>query len=129
MHLRSSILCKLISCSIGLSFISILHAGDRSEVTPVASVSNDPFVKLEDQIKALGDKGVLLQFTDTNEEFANLSGGLGRGAEYEGLLKLAATLDLKKLTDWNGATFYASLLYAYGNGITNRYVGDYNVLT
>jgi len=84
---------------------------------------------LEDGIKSLGDKGVLFQFNYTGEQFANLSGGAGRGADYEGLVKISMSLDLQKLIQWNGATFYASMLYPHGNGLTDKYVHDYNVLS
>src|ERR1700677_837023 len=106
------------------------HAGDDPQpASTPASASNDPFVKFEDQIKALGDKGVLFQLNYSGEYFADISGGMRRGGNYEGLLTLALTLDLKKVAGWDGATFYASALYPHGDGITNKYVGDYNMLS
>ncbi|MGA3169968.1 MAG: carbohydrate porin [Chthoniobacteraceae bacterium] len=84
---------------------------------------------LEDGIKSLGDKGVQFQFNYWGEAFANLSGGVKRGGDYDGLLKISLSLDLQKLLQWNGATLYASMLYPHGNGITDYYVHDYNVLS
>lgn len=84
---------------------------------------------LEDQIKALGDKGVLFQFNYWGEAWLNASGGVRRGGDYEGLLKIELTLDLEKLVHWDGATLYASMLYPHGNGISYRYVHDYNLLS
>lgn len=84
---------------------------------------------LEDEIKALGDKGALFQFNYWGEAFANLSGGVRRGGDYDGLVKISLNLDLGKLVHWNGATIYASMLYPHGNGITERYVQDYNILS
>jgi porin len=84
---------------------------------------------LEDGIKSLGDKGALFQFNYTGEAFANFSGGVRRGGDYEGLLKISLNLDLQKLVQWNGATLYASMIYPHGNGITARYVNDYDILS
>jgi porin len=84
---------------------------------------------LENQIKALGDKGVLFQFNYWGEAFGNFSGGVERGGDYEGLLKIELTLDFQKLIHWDGATLYASMLYPHGNGISEKYVHDYNLLS
>lgn len=84
---------------------------------------------MEAGIKALGDKGAQFQFNYSGEAFANLSGGVRRGGDYEGLLKISLSLDLGKLVQWNGATLYASMLYPHGNGITDQYVHDYNILS
>jgi porin len=84
---------------------------------------------VEDQIKALGDTGALFKFNYWGEGFGNFSGGVKRGADYEGLLKIELTLDLQKLVHWDGATLYASMLYLHGEGISGRYVQDYNLLS
>jgi porin len=84
---------------------------------------------LEDEIKALGAKGALFQFNYWGEDFGNLSGGYKRGDDYEGLLKISLSLDLQKLVHWDGATLYASMLDAHGEGISGRYVHDYNLLS
>jgi porin len=84
---------------------------------------------LEDEIKALGDKGALFKFNYWGEAWLNASGGVERGGDYEGLLKIELTLDLQKLVHWDGATLYANMLYPHGNGPSNRYVHDYNLLS
>ncbi len=89
----------------------------------------DAPASLEAGIKALGDKGAQFQFVYSGEAFANLSGGVERGGDYEGLINLSLRLDLQKLVQWNGATLYANMLYPHGNGITDRYVHDYNILS
>jgi porin len=86
-------------------------------------------VNLESGIKSLGDKGAQFQFNYWGEAFGNFSGGVRRGGDYDGLLKISLSLDLQKLIQWNGATIYASMLYPHGNGITDKYVHDYNVLS
>ena len=84
---------------------------------------------LEAEIKALGDQGALFQFNYSGEAFGNFSGGVRRGGDYEGLIKISLSLDLQKLVRWNGATLYASMLYPHGDGISDRYVNDYNILS
>ncbi len=84
---------------------------------------------IEDEIKALGDKGALFQFNYSGEGFANLSGGVRTGGDYDGLLKISLNLDLQKLVNWDGATLYASMLYPHGDGITASDVHDYNILS
>jgi porin len=63
------------------------------------------------------------------EGFGNLSGGILRGAAYEGLLKLTLQLDLEKIVHWGGATVYASALYPHGNGLSRQFTGDFNILS
>src|SRR3984957_20158355 len=66
-------------------------------------------------------QGVTFVGEYTGEIFGNLSGGIRQGASYEGLLKLTAQLDLKKIFDWDGASIYASALYPHGNGLSGRF--------
>ena len=63
------------------------------------------------------------------EGFGNLSGGILRGAAYEGLLKLTLQLDLEMIVHWGGATVYASALYPHGNGLSRQFTGDFNILS
>jgi porin len=84
---------------------------------------------LEDEIEALGNKGALFKFNYWGEDFGNFSGGYKRGDDYEGLFKIELTLDLQKLVHWDGATVYGSMLYLNGEGISGRYVHDYNLLS
>jgi porin len=65
----------------------------------------------------------------TGEVMANLSGGYARGADYDALLTLSLRLDLQKLIHWEGGTFYVSGLYPHGEGISGRYVHDYNLVS
>ncbi|MDR3403783.1 MAG: carbohydrate porin [Chthoniobacter sp.] len=80
-------------------------------------------------MKRLNDAGVTPLFNYTGEEFGNFAGGVGRGGNYEGLLKLGLTLDLEKLVKWTGGSLFFAVLYPHGLGVTNRYVHDYNVLS
>jgi porin len=53
---------------------------------------------------ALKDKGVVVGITYIGETLAVSSGGLRRGATYEGRLEVAVDTDLEKLMRWTGAS-------------------------
>jgi len=102
------------------------HAQDAVSAEKAVEQAPESF---EAGIKALGDKGAQFQFNYSGEAFTNLSGGVSRGGDYDGLLKISLSLDLGKLVRWNGATLFASMLYPHGNGISDHYVHDYNILS
>lgn len=58
------------------------------------------------------------------EGAANVSGGLRRGAGYNGLLNLAADLNLATAAGWSGAQLHGCFLLPHGRSLTERYVGD-----
>jgi porin len=116
--------------AIALAILMVAAVTGRGqEVFPSEKDLEQAPASLEDGIKWLGDKGALFQFNYWGEAFANLSGGVRRGGDYDGLLKISLSLDLQKLIYWDGATLYASMLYPHGNGITDRDVHDYNILS
>src|SRR4051812_2280131 len=57
---------------------------------------------------SLADHGFALGATETSEILGNLSGGVRRGAVYEGRLELDLDLDLEKAAGWGGATVHVS---------------------
>lgn len=117
-------------CAIALAILAMAAVTGRAQDGYFTQKAlQDAPANVEDEIKALGDKGALFQFNYWGEAFANLSGGVRRGGDYEGLLKISLSLDLQKLVHWNGAILYASMLYPHGNGITDHYVHDYNILS
>src|SRR5438105_3811622 len=64
-----------------------------------------------------------LTLTYTGEGFANLRGGIRRGAIYEGLLEADWDFNLSAL-GWKNATLHASALSPHGSSLTQGYVGD-----
>lgn len=65
----------------------------------------------------LGDVGVTLQIQDINETLGNVSGGIQRGAGYEGLTTVTIGLDTQKAFGLEGGTFNLSVLNIRGSGI------------
>ena len=69
--------------------------------------------------------GIHFQSGYLGEVMGNLSGGLKRGAVYEGLLEAGVTFDLEKLTGaWRGGFVRASMLYPHGKSPSGELIGD-----
>ena len=67
---------------------------------------------------ALGRYGVSLGLTDTEEVFGVPSGGISRGAAYEGLTQMGLGVDTQKAFGWAGGTFNISAFQIHGRGPT-----------
>lgn len=112
---------RAIAAVLLLAVVEPALAGEETEAPPSGS-AHDP-------LQHLKDAGFTPFLNYTGEEFANFSGGTGRGAEYEGLLKFGMTVDLEKVVKWTGASLYFAVEYPHGLGLTNKYVHDYNFLS
>ncbi|MEW6234612.1 MAG: carbohydrate porin [Candidatus Omnitrophota bacterium] len=77
----------------------------------------------------LEEHGLSYELVYTGEYFGNVSGGWKRGGEYRGDLSLFLELDTETAGWWNGGTFFVQLQEQHGKGITNDYVGDFQVLS
>ena len=73
--------------------------------------------------KNLADKGVTLQINYIGEVLGNVSGGLQRGAIYDGRVETVVEADLGKVVGWQGATFHFNGYWITGKGLTAAYVG------
>lgn len=111
---------RAIAATLLLAAVAPAFGGEQT--APPPANAHDP-------LQPLKDAGFTPFLNYTGEEFANLAGGTGRGAEYEGLLKFGLTIDFEKVVKWKGASLYFSVLYPHGSGITNKYVHDLNVLS
>jgi porin len=72
----------------------------------------------------LADRGVTLGLQEQSEVWGNLSGGLNRGAVYDGLTTASVKLDLAKLAGWTGGTLFVSGYQIHGRGPTPNLVGS-----
>lgn len=75
----------------------------------------------------LNDRGVTIDLTETDEVFGNASGGLRRGATFDGLTKMGLGFDLDKLMGWQGGSLAVTAYQIHGRGLSGNYVG--NLLT
>ncbi len=62
--------------------------------------------------------GVKFAATYIGESLGNVSGGLKRGAVYEGRLNLAVDVDMQKLTGIDQLTFHANMFQIHGGGLS-----------
>ena len=69
------------------------------------------------------ERGVTFSIDYTAEILANVSGGLRRGAEYEGLGEFGIDVDLGEFANWKGGAFRVSTLWTHGSSPSSL-VGD-----
>ncbi len=74
--------------------------------------------------KTLKDAGIDLGVNDTSEMLSNPVGGIKQTTIYQGLLATTLTLDLEKLANWPGASFYAEGYQISGRGLSRTAVGN-----
>ena len=72
----------------------------------------------------LGNRGITFTGQSTSDVFANTTGGESTGSTYNGLLLVAASVDLEKAVGWKGASFDSTWLWVYGQNITTDNVGN-----
>lgn len=103
-------LAGLVAC--GTISLSSAHAGDWRDngLKPI----ND----------RLAEWGVALSATYIGEALGNASGGIRRGAVYEGRFDFGVDVDLDKAVGWSGATFHANVYQIHGNGLSRDYIGN-----
>jgi porin len=66
----------------------------------------------------LGKYGVTLGLQETSEVFGNVTGGVQRGAAYDGVLLMGLGVDTEKAFGWAGGTFNISALQIHGRSLT-----------
>lgn len=68
--------------------------------------------------------GIQPTLTYIGDALADVSGGVRRGAVYQGHLELAVDADLQRLFGWSGAKFHANAFNTHGDGLSREYVGN-----
>jgi len=66
----------------------------------------------------LGDHGVTFSAQETSELYGNFSGGLSKGASYNGATQFGLSVDTDKAFGLKGGTFFVDALQIHGHGIT-----------
>lgn len=67
----------------------------------------------------LGNYGVSLGLQETAEAYGNATGGIRRGAAFNGLLLMSLGVDTGKAFGWNGGTFNVSALQIHGRNLSS----------
>lgn len=76
---------------------------------------------------SLGRYGVALGLSETSEVFGNPTGGINRGAIYEGLTQVSLGVDLEKATGLQGGIINISALQIHGRGLSINNINNLNV--
>jgi len=66
----------------------------------------------------LGKYGISLGAQETSEVLGNVTGGVRRGADYDGLTELSLGLDTQKAFGWAGGTLNISALQIHGRNLS-----------
>ena len=67
---------------------------------------------------ALAKYGISLAFQETSEVLGNPTGGVKRGAEYDGLLQMIMQVDTQRAFGWYGGLFNVSALQIHGRNLS-----------
>lgn len=67
---------------------------------------------------ALDKLGMTLSISEDDEVLGNVTGGVRRGAEYDGLTTMTLVVDTGKAFGWNGGTFNISAFEIHGRDLT-----------
>lgn len=84
----------------------------------------DPLTRDWGPRAALARSGVTVCLNYTGEVLGNPTGGVRRGAIYEGRLEAVVNLDLEKLVGWSGATVHANAYQIHGRGLSGNDLGS-----
>jgi porin len=68
--------------------------------------------------RRLSGIGISLDVLETSEVLGNVSGGVNRGAAYDGLTQLFLQLDTQRAFRWYGGTFNVSALQIHGRNLS-----------
>jgi porin len=74
--------------------------------------------------KQLQYAGIELGISDIAETLSNPIGGVKQTTIYQGLLTASLNLDLEKLANWPGASFYADAYQISGRGLSGNAIGN-----
>jgi porin len=77
----------------------------------------------------LQKSGIKFAATFIGETLGNVSGGLKRGAIYEGRLNLAVDADLQKLAGISQLTFHANIFQIHGDGLSRTNLQNFFVVS
>ncbi len=69
--------------------------------------------------------GVKFATTYIGEAQGNFSGGVRRGAVYDGRLNVAVDVDFQKLAGLDNLTFHANMFQIHGDGLSRSYLQNY----
>jgi porin len=108
--------------------IGLHGAGARADDAAQPSYSDTTLTGDWDGFRSrLRDEGVTVTMTQTSDGLGNVSGGLKRGAAYDGVFQLQGDFDMERLAGWTGGAIHVSGYAIQGQGLSGKDIG--NLLT
>ncbi len=96
---------------------------------PALAHEGGPVTSVESESHTESGNAVDLGAAYFSDVFANLHGGIARGATYQARFGVLLDVDLDKLVGWRGALFHASVHQIHGTPITPAKVSALNAVT
>jgi len=126
---------KLRACSIALllavPLLGAAHAQTPQSESPAAGTEPPDFWHRDTLTgdwgglrTALVEQGVAFTASYVGEVWANVQGGIKRGATYDGVFLPQLDVDLDKLIGWHGASMRASMIQGHGPSLSQGWVGN-----
>ena len=115
----------------GFAVMAIVNAGIAEFASRPAAAQDERFFDREKLIsdwsgfrKQWLGVGVDFGLTDISETLSNPTGGIRRLTIYQGLLAGSLNLDLRKIVNWPGASFYVDAYQISRRGLSNNAIGN-----
>jgi porin len=121
-HVHSSVVAVL-------AWICLSARGVTGEQAADARAHDADVAEVEDRVSDAFFDGLEWELIYTGEVLRNIRGGADRGGAYRGDLSLYLSLSTEEAGWWDRGEFFLHAQEQHGNGITDRYVGDFQVLS
>ena len=111
---------------LGCAMLSPVAAWAQTAAEPAGLFSPDRTTLFGDAggvRTSLGAYGLSVGLQESDEVFGNTSGGIHRGAAYDGMTLFGLGLDTAKTFGWQGGTFNVSALQLHGRSISADNLG------
>jgi porin len=101
-----------------LAFPCAIPALARSAAPPIGAGADGLFGDRGGPQTLLRRYGVTLKLSETGEVLGNLTGGIRRGFDYDGLTKIKLVLHTRKAFEWRGGKLKVSALQIHGRNLS-----------
>lgn len=113
----------------GLAVAAVLPASAQETAPADEQESPDSATQKVNFRDRLALRGITFEAGYVFDQTWNLRGGLDEGHGFRGDLSLQVELDTEKAGWWKNGTFGLHLQLQHGNGVTERYSGDFQLLS
>jgi porin len=136
--LKARTASRLLSALVWVLLPGLVRAADLPTASDtVATTSSSDNIWQRDHLTgswngmrtSLEAAGITLGLQEQEEVWMNMSGGLRRGAAYDGLTMASVKLDLDKLIGWRGTTFFVNAYQIHGSGPTRNLTGNIQLVS